>query len=239
MIRSTLSHDFVTYSRSPEVSSTAFHAQPPDLPSAFDGYGLRDHLPARPALHASYPVLVHRLARLLHASFRPRLAATPLRFANPSPPSGWVEDFHLQAVEHARHTRLAQGERSPATHDLRGRAATEDAPWPSWPCSSTGKMPVAPREGPAPLARALAALRKSALPQPGLSDLCEMSSGPHKSRACNLSAIKSYSRNENCHPSQMRFSNERNVCRAGRRSHGAGCIRMLSVSIWRVTRPTR
>jgi hypothetical protein len=29
---------------------------------------------------------------------------TPLRFANPSPPSGWVEDLHLQAVMHARHT---------------------------------------------------------------------------------------------------------------------------------------
>jgi len=29
---------------------------------------------------------------------------TPLRFANPSPPSGWIEDFHLQAVDHARHT---------------------------------------------------------------------------------------------------------------------------------------
>src|ERR1035438_6540474 len=42
---------------------------------------------------------------LLHASFRPHLAVTPLRFANPSPPSGWVEDFHLQAVEHARHTQ--------------------------------------------------------------------------------------------------------------------------------------
>jgi hypothetical protein len=27
-----------------------------------------------------------------------------VRFANPSPPSGWVEDFHLQAVDHARHT---------------------------------------------------------------------------------------------------------------------------------------
>ena len=27
----------------------------------------------------------------------------PLRFANPSPPSGWVEDSHLQAVGHARH----------------------------------------------------------------------------------------------------------------------------------------
>ena|SRR5271157_1594007 len=51
-----------------------------------------------------HPVLVHRLAPLLHASFRPHLAVTPLRFANPSPPAGWVEDFHLQAVEHARHT---------------------------------------------------------------------------------------------------------------------------------------
>jgi hypothetical protein len=29
---------------------------------------------------------IHRAATLLHASFRPRLATTPLRFANPSPP---------------------------------------------------------------------------------------------------------------------------------------------------------
>jgi hypothetical protein len=29
----------------------------------------------------------------------------PLRFANPSPPSGWIEDFHLQAVVHTRHTQ--------------------------------------------------------------------------------------------------------------------------------------
>jgi len=51
--------------------------------------------------------LVHRLASLLHASFRPRLAASvvsPLRFAIPSSPSDWVEDFHLRAVEHAWHT---------------------------------------------------------------------------------------------------------------------------------------
>jgi len=27
-----------------------------------------------------------------------------LRITNPSPPSGWVEDFHLRAIEHARHT---------------------------------------------------------------------------------------------------------------------------------------
>src|SRR3954469_750309 len=71
-----------------------------------DGCGLRDLRLARPGGEASYPVLVHQAAVLLRASFRPRLAATPLRFANPSPPSGWVEDFHLQAVEHARHTMI-------------------------------------------------------------------------------------------------------------------------------------
>jgi hypothetical protein len=31
--------------------------------------------------------------------------SSPLRIANRSPPSGWVKDFHLQAVKHARHTR--------------------------------------------------------------------------------------------------------------------------------------
>jgi len=56
--------------------------------SALDGYGLRCHWPARPPPYALYPVLVHRLASLLHASFRPRLATTPLRFAITSPPSG-------------------------------------------------------------------------------------------------------------------------------------------------------
>jgi hypothetical protein len=60
---------------------------------------------------ARYSVLVHRAAALLHASFRPRLATTPSRFANPSPPSGWIEDFHLQAVDHARHTRKAPRQR--------------------------------------------------------------------------------------------------------------------------------
>jgi hypothetical protein len=56
-------------------------------------------------LPASHPVLVHRLASLLHASFRPYLAARPLRFAITSPPSGCEEDLHLPAVEHARHTQ--------------------------------------------------------------------------------------------------------------------------------------
>lgn len=71
----------------------------------FDDYGLRGHSPARPAGSASYPVLVHQVAVLLHASFRPHLAVTPLHFANPSPPSGWVEDLHLRAVDRARHTK--------------------------------------------------------------------------------------------------------------------------------------
>jgi hypothetical protein len=45
-----------------------------------DGYGLRGNLPARPML-APYIRFVHRLARLLYASFRPRLAAIALAFS--------------------------------------------------------------------------------------------------------------------------------------------------------------
>src|SRR3954464_12443226 len=94
-----------TRRRPPEVSSTAFTAHPPDLqPQALDGYGLRGQSSARPTRAASYPISVRQVAALLRASFRPRLAATPLRFANTSPPSGCVGDLHPQAVEHARHT---------------------------------------------------------------------------------------------------------------------------------------
>ena len=102
-----------TQHRSPEVRPTAFTARPPDLPPrplmavdfAIIGSLVR---PGRP----HYPVLVHRAATLLHAFFRPHLAMTPLRFANPSPPSGWIKDLHLQAVDHARHTRKAPPARS-------------------------------------------------------------------------------------------------------------------------------
>src|SRR5438477_4624878 len=88
-----------TQRRPPEVRSTAFAARPPDLPPrslmAVD-FAIICSLvrPGRPR----YPVLVHRAATLLHASSGRRLAMTPLRFANPSPPSGWIEDFHLQAA---------------------------------------------------------------------------------------------------------------------------------------------
>jgi hypothetical protein len=107
-----------TRRRPPEVSSTTFTAHPPDLqPQALDGYGLRDQLSARPTWAASYPVSVRQVAASLHASFRPRLAATPLRFARTSPPSGCAGDFHPQAVEHARHT----------TKPLRGRGRSATA----------------------------------------------------------------------------------------------------------------
>ena len=100
-----LSPESGTQRRPPEVRSTAFTARPPDLPPRplmTVDFAISSSLvrPGRPR----YPVFVHRAAALLHAFFRPRLAATPLRFANPSPPSGWIEDFHLQAVDHARHT---------------------------------------------------------------------------------------------------------------------------------------
>ena len=71
---------------------------------AFDGSGLRDQLSARPTKDASYPVSVRQVAVLFHASSRPRLAATPLRFPSTSLPSSCAEDFHLQASRHARHT---------------------------------------------------------------------------------------------------------------------------------------
>ena len=114
MNRSILSHDAVTCGGSPEVSSTAFNAQPPDLPPVClvdAGFAVLCQL--APHRRPHHPVLVHRLAPLIHASFRPRLTTTPLRFSSPSPPPGWAGDFHPLAVEHVRHTKkkaaLARG----------------------------------------------------------------------------------------------------------------------------------
>jgi hypothetical protein len=61
--------------------------------------------PGRPR----YPVLVHQAAALLNASSRRHLTTTPLRFANPSPSSGCIEDFHLQAVDQC----LAHNKKAP------------------------------------------------------------------------------------------------------------------------------
>jgi hypothetical protein len=95
-----------TQRRPPEVRPTAFAARPPNLPPRplmTVDFAIICSLvrPGRPR----YPVLVHQAAALLHTFFRPHLAMTPLRFANPSPSSGWIEDSHLQAVVHTRHTQ--------------------------------------------------------------------------------------------------------------------------------------
>jgi len=79
---SILSHDVVTCDGSPEVSSTAFDAQPPDLPPVcLVDMGFAVLCQLAPHRRPPHPVLVHRLAPLIHASFRPRLATTSLRFS--------------------------------------------------------------------------------------------------------------------------------------------------------------
>jgi hypothetical protein len=75
-----------------------------DKRRAFDGYGLRSKMPARPALtpHIRFLFIDSRFCSTL-------LSDAPhgsRRFANPSPPSGWMEDFHFRAAEHARHTSI-------------------------------------------------------------------------------------------------------------------------------------
>src|SRR6267143_1717114 len=100
----SLSRLAATQNRPPGVIPAAFHAQSPDLrfPFLMDmDFAKHGSLVPRWRLLSGF---VHRLALLLHASFRPRLATTPLRFANPSPPSGWVEDFHFLAAGPAQHT---------------------------------------------------------------------------------------------------------------------------------------
>ncbi|CAN5320500.1 hypothetical protein BH10CYA1_BH10CYA1_29290 [soil metagenome] len=47
----------------------------------FDGYGLRNHLLARPVNSALYPIPVRRLAALLQTSFMHCLATLHLSFA--------------------------------------------------------------------------------------------------------------------------------------------------------------
>jgi len=81
--------------RSPRLSGMSEEEQARFTPRVLDEYRLRGPLPTRATRYASYRVLVHRLVlvRLLHASSRRCLAATPLCFANPSPSSGWIGTY--------------------------------------------------------------------------------------------------------------------------------------------------
>jgi len=65
MNRSILSHDAVTCDGSPEVNSTAFNAQPPDLPPVcLVDVGFAVLCQLAPHRRPHHPVLVHRLASL-------------------------------------------------------------------------------------------------------------------------------------------------------------------------------
>jgi len=79
-------------------------------------------LASSPRCHTGFLSIGSRLCS--RASFRPRLTTTPLHFANPSPPSGRVEDFHLQTVVHARHTMKGPGG-MPGPLRLVGKPAAE------------------------------------------------------------------------------------------------------------------
>src|SRR5258708_18438714 len=87
MDRSILSHDAVTCGGSPEVNSTAFDAQPPDLPPVClvdTGFAVLCQL--APHRRPPHPVLVHRLPPFIHPSFHTPPPPTPLRLSLPSPP---------------------------------------------------------------------------------------------------------------------------------------------------------
>ena len=92
MIRSahaSLSHDFVTYDRSPEVSTTAFRAQEPDLqltPLMDMDFAIIRPLVRRSCLISGFCSSPRAFAR--------RFLRTPfyigaLALCYPSPPSGW------------------------------------------------------------------------------------------------------------------------------------------------------
>lgn len=108
------SHESATHSRSPEVSSTAFRTQPPNLQPvplmnmgfAVIGQLARHHMPQIRFLYIGSSVCSTLLSD-------PPVTGTPLRFAITSPPSGCEKDFHLRAVEHARHTKKGASEKAP------------------------------------------------------------------------------------------------------------------------------
>src|SRR5215467_3511694 len=107
----------VTCRRSPEVSSTAFDAQPPDLPPVrLMNMGFvvvcRFARPRRPHIRFLF-IGSHLCSALLSGPASRRVLFSPLRFAMTSPSSGCQRDFHPQAVERARHTNKRDGLRRP------------------------------------------------------------------------------------------------------------------------------
>src|ERR1019366_839678 len=111
-----------TYRRGDSVQTTGTTSKFSRLPCTvagstlrvLDGYGLRGKWPARPTLAPCIRFLSINSHVCSALPSDPASRRQPLRIANPSPPSGSVEDFHLQATEHARHTTKSLRDSSPA-----------------------------------------------------------------------------------------------------------------------------
>ncbi len=93
--------EFVRYCPKIDIGmpSQAFPVTPPGIRVRTTAVRLVKLFPVLPLTKQLTPGL------RVHASLEPCLATTLLRFANTSPPSGCVEDFHLQVAEYARHTK--------------------------------------------------------------------------------------------------------------------------------------
>ena len=94
--------------RPPQVRTRSFPAQPPNLHRlSLDHESFAVTRPLALLGAASYPVLVHRLAVSLHASFPHSVTLMQLRFASFAVVCLW-EDFHLQDRAHAGRTGLGE-----------------------------------------------------------------------------------------------------------------------------------
>ena len=109
-----------TRCRSPEVSLTAFPAHLPNLqpwPWWTRTSQIRACSSGQDCLIFGFCPSGRGFASTLLSDGSSR--RPPLRFANPLSHQTWVEDFHLQAVKHARHTRRCG--RQERAHKLLGK----------------------------------------------------------------------------------------------------------------------
>ena len=111
----SLRRTFIHKARSPRVRTHSFTARPPDLRRlTLDHKSFAEPCPLALVGTALYPVLVHRPAASLHASFPRSVALPQLRFASLAVVS-LREDFHLQECAHAGRTRKPAFSRTPVS----------------------------------------------------------------------------------------------------------------------------
>src|SRR6516225_5285414 len=104
-VLSVASVDGATQSRSPGVISAAFRAQSPNLrfaPLMDMDFAVRCPLVRRSRLLFDFCPSTRTFAWCFLQT--PPRGDGPCTITSPSPPSGWAEDFHLRAAEHAQHT---------------------------------------------------------------------------------------------------------------------------------------